>query len=268
MAAACAELWQYQKSGNWELKTDIKMPGTGKYWKFKLDYFEKSPTLSSALRSILDDNAGQLSLMAFPTARGGEKWSAIRSAAEEARSKNKEKDWVYSTKDYIDELVKPQIHTEYRAISPKDYTLNGENPLHSDAYAAMGSYGLRAYVRGEFQKKKNDPKIYFRPLRIGARVWDSYDFADDGWAQTIGKFLETTKLSQLLGRWKEAGSGESIYLNNADFVEYRTSFKPKYNNFLNAKRSNKPRLVCEDFSSVSDYRERVLDGQLQFPVLE
>lgn len=269
MAAVCAELWQYGKSENWRLRSESQLPGTGKFWKFDPKIFDGSDTLSHHVRSLLDDCAGKLALMESPAGRVGSGWSAIREFAEQLRRERQKLDaWTASSPSYRDVLARPRINLENRGVTTLDYLARGEFPLHSDAFGALGAFGLRSYVQGEFRKKSGDPKIYFKPARLAVRIWDSYDFKDAEAVTELGKAVAKIQPSQPLGRWKESASRQATYLTNSDFETFRNSFMPKYNDYLLKIRSNRPRLFCEDFLSISEYIERPLSGHGELTVLD
>ena len=95
--------------------------------------------------------------------------------------------------------------------------------------AAIGNCGVRAYLSGNIIKKKGDPKIYVQPKRVAVRIWDDYNFRDEG-VFDLGAYCKAA--SQFLGIWANRADGSFIELNNADFIGFREKFMGRYNQFL------------------------------------
>lgn len=162
-------------------------------------------------------------------------------------------------------MITPDVLLETRQIDTATYLANGESPLKSDAYAAMGPCAVRSYFWADIKKRSGDEKTYVRPKRVGIRIWDDYNFRDDDWISNLGGLSGIA--SQFLGVWANSADGSYIVLQNSDFNAFREKFMHRYNEFLDSRRSGKPRLVCHDFSSFSDYMEVDVASTIEYPLL-
>jgi hypothetical protein len=265
MASFFSSLWLFGKGKMGDVKKDDGLPGSY-YWRFKLGDFNKSATLSMEVKSTLDKNLNVLPQMGTPASADDNRWQNLRLVASSIKKRHKKAEqWSESTRDYRSISVMPDVLLEYRQIDTGTYISDGENPLNSDAYAALGHCAVRAYLWAEIKKQPKDDRIFVRPKRIGVRVWDKYDFEDRQWVSNLGSLSNLA--SRFLGFWADASDGSRIVLRNSDFKAFKDNFMPRYNKFLDSKRSNKPRLVCRDFAVFSEYVEVDINSTSEYPLI-
>jgi len=269
MSSFNSSLWQYGKGDLGKLNRNTTLPGTEYYWQFKTSDFDQSITVKKALRSTLNTNVNLLSKIGSTEGITDERWGKLRSFAADATVRNKEKaSWSVGTPDYRNAVTSPAIYLGYTAWNTADFLVNGEMPNRSDAYGAMGPFATRSYLHADIKKYSGDETIYVKPKRVGVRIWDSYDFNNNDWVGSLVGFLASGRASQFLGSWLNPADASAIVLQNADFIEFRNKFMPRYNQFLEEKRSGLPRLQCKDFYSFSEYVEKEITAPDEYALLK
>jgi hypothetical protein len=258
MASFYSSLWQFGQGEYGSLKEIAPNQGNW-HWKPKLNDFMDSLTVADSVSSLLDEIVTDLPKM--EVLNEDSRWCReVRKQAKALRQDHAgEEAWFWTSEDYRDVLVNPSIYLGYNPVTTTDFLVRGEKITESDAYGALGPFGLRAYLSADISKKAGDERIYVSPKRVAVRIYDEYGFTDSGKDQVLG-FLLSARASQFLGNWTDAENGEEISLANEDFTRYRNDFRPIYNSFLDSKSDNRPHLVCRDFETFSEYIERDVTG--------
>ncbi|WP_213290552.1 hypothetical protein [Bradyrhizobium sp. sGM-13] len=281
LAHNCAMRWQYGQGPGREFKViAVKGRKPIKYWTFKLSQIGKSVTLMSAIDEVLLEAVKAIEELAAPTAAKSARWEKLFTLASQLAKDNKKPAWTKAVGDYRTQMDHPSYPILIRNVSDEDYIEHQEHPLQSDAFKAIGKCAIRAYLHGQLIKRDGSPDIKFKPERVGVRIWDDYDFVDGAlsdWSsiknlragESLG-FLLTGRYSQPLGRWQQKGKDPYI-LQNADFADYRNLFRPKYNEWLNKRSGNHKKddgyLVCEDYSSVSEFKEFLIKTGAEYKLI-
>ncbi|ATL98522.1 hypothetical protein CK910_08540 [Aeromonas sp. CA23] len=269
LASKLAWLWQYGK------KKDFAEGGGFKHdrvWRIQVKHFsDRSETVRFAIDTALSDTETMLKTIATKEAYFSEEFAGVRKFIDACIKNNSQKsNWSVEVplQNYSSN---PEIFIKSSQINTFDYLQQGEYPTISDAYAAIGPFGIRKYVIGTLYKAEKNNAVWLRPSAVAVRLVDDYDFSDDGSATNLaariaGWFL-TGQLSQYLGAWAEKGGSELTTLSNADFQRYASEFAPKYNAWLDNCSFGRSRLECVDFSSVSDFVTRkVKEIDYQIPL--
>ncbi|KAA9385722.1 hypothetical protein [Neorhizobium galegae] len=258
MASFYASLWQYGHGEYGSLKERTPYLEDW-YWRPKLSDFMDSTTVAVGVSSFIDQLISELPTMEALIGNW-ERWEQLRTIARELRANHKGEDtWVETPPDYRGTIGNPFIYLGHKSVNTADFVLKGESITESDAYVALGPFGLRAYMHADILKKPGDERLFVSPKRVAVRIYDSYGFTDGGLDQVLGAMLGF-RATQFLGRWANTQTGEKIALANDDFNRYRQDFKPIYNSYLESKSGNRSRLVCRDFETFSDYIERDVAG--------
>lgn len=268
-AAQFNEIWQHGTAGFKGLKLDAKLEGSPYYWMFSWAQFAKiSPALRTIVADVMKDNVDALPRLGTPQGEPEVRWKDLRDFARGLRRKYRGKNaWKESSPDYRWTLTYPRIPLETRPMTTAIYWLNGENPVKSDAYAAIGPCAVRSYLFADFRKQDGDDNIYVRPRRVGVRVWDDYNFNDSSMFDYISGLIADGEASQFLGKWKNRADGSTVTLHNSDFEEYRTWFAPLYNQHLEKKRASPEKMLkCTDFHAVSTWVEEEIKTPDEYPV--
>ncbi|MGT2537279.1 hypothetical protein ACQCN7_21660 [Escherichia coli] len=265
MASEFAELWQFGKSRTHQVEKAGSNPQKPlSICHFKLSEFGSSATVKTAVSSILEKSIATLPQMAGVETGFDERWDALRSVATEIAQQNVKTDsWSVPTPSFEATLEYPLMFLEKRAIGTDTYVVNGESPLSSDAYGAIGAFAARAYFEAVLSKKTGDDRLFVKPTRVGVRIWDDYDFNDSSDLMKALSFVFGKYASQFLGFWNEEKSGEAIILQNHDFRTFREQFMPVYNSQIPAPV--RP-MVCQDFSPVSEFAIRTIEGGAEYPL--
>lgn len=267
VASTFATLWQYGGTDSGKLSNDALVPGGGFYWKFSVKALSGSQTVQNVVKNSLASYLQALPSMGTIAGVHDEQWSDLRRLANTFRAVHEGKDeWTEQSPDFRLVVASPKIYLGYKTVDTGTYLANGESPLKSDAYASIGPFGLRGYLSATFRKRAGDERVYVKPRKVGVRIWDDYNFGDDNVSKISGILL-AGRASQFLGYWKNTRNGEFISLKNSDFSRFRDFFRPRYNSFLNDKRSAKPRLLCQDFSPISDFVEQDVAAPDEYPLL-
>lgn len=270
MASEFAQLWQFGSSKKRQIesiKQSYPTPNLS-VCRFKQSEFGASETIKTVVSSMLERSIATLPQMALVVSTLDTRWNEVRATAKAMAAKYKDKDqWSESTKSFESILIKPPMLLETYGISPDIYIAHGEWPLNSDAFGAIGSFAVRAYLEALLSKKAGDDRIFVKPTRVGVRIWDDYDFKDfDNPDSLKAKLLSKVfgrLTSQFLGRWADVDTDEAVILQNSDFQTFREQFKPIYNI---QKPAPAKQMVCQDFSAVSDFVIRPVEGGAEYPL--
>lgn len=265
MASEFAELWQFGSSKKRSIE-HIKQSYPEKplfVCHFQQSEFGSSQTIKTVVQSMLEKSVSILPQMALAENALDERWTHLRTIASDMLKEHKQEDqWSKATASFESTLVNPQVKLEVRGPGLDTFLANGEWPLSSDAYGAIGAFAVRSYLEAIISKKAGDDLIYVKPTRVGVRLWDTYDFIEKG----IWKDLVTVlgrRVSEFLGIWNDENTDDSILLQNADFQTFREEFMPVYNQQRPAPQR---KMVCQDFSAVSDFVTRPIDGGAEYPL--
>lgn len=270
MASEFAQLWQFGVAKRRKVERTIRPYPKPSLLvcRYNLNEFGGSETLKTVVNSMLQKAVDTLPQMAsVETALDG-RWDRLRKLAKETAARHKKDDhWAEATPSFMGVLEEPLVRIETRAIGTEIFIANGEVPLNSDAYGAIGPFAARAYLEAVLSKKAGDDRIFVKPTRIGVRVWDDYDFKDfddptSKKAELMSKVFGRLT-SQFLGVWKDTDTDDLVVLRNSDFNTFRNEFMPVYNKQLPAPPSQ---MTCEDYSSVSDFVTRVVDAPTEYPL--
>lgn len=266
MASKFANVWLYGSAGNRKVETAVSNePKGGKLsiLRFALSEFNSSTTFNRVVRATLDKAGSTLPQMALAEQTDDERWVALRRIAGEIASKYRKKDvWSEATSGFQSKLQHPDVVLEKRGITTDTFILNGEFPTGSDCYGALGPFAVRSYLDAVISKKAGDDSIYVTPARVGARVWDSYNFSDESWDPTsILSQILGRQASQFLGIWPDPETAKMIVLTNADFRSFRDQFMPVYNA---TKPPPKLPMICGDFSAVSDFAIKPIPNTVEY----
>jgi len=266
MASEFAELWQFGKSKTRQLeqvRADPKRPLF--VCRFRLSEFDSSATVKRVVSSMLEKSIATLPQMAGVETGFDERWDALRTVATKvAKDHSKEDHWSVPTPSFEATIEDPVMLLEKRGIGTDTYAANGESPLSSDAYGAIGPFAARAYFEAVLSKKAGDDRLFVKPTRVGVRIWDDYDFNDNSLLMKALAIVFGKYASQFLGFWNEANSNEAIMLQNHDFQTFREQFMPVYNS--QTPPPARP-LVCQEFSPVSEFAIRVVEGGVEYPLV-
>jgi hypothetical protein len=269
VASEFAELWLFGNSKKRRIdrvkqiqpKPDLPVS------RFQIAEFGKSPTITNVVELMLKTGVATLPQMAGAEYALDSRWANLRAIAQSVAKGHRNKDqWSQPGPGFEGKILDPDILTEIYPITRGTYLMNGESPLSSDAYGALGDCAARAYLETVLSKKSGDDRIFVRPTRVGVRIWDDYNFTDDPghWSAKLLSKVLPQAVSQFLGSWEDAGTGgEPIILQNSDFQSFREKFKPIYNN---QKPSPERPLVCQDFSPVSHFATRAVEGGAEYPL--
>lgn len=262
MASEFAELWQFGSSKKRrieQVKQSYPNP-TLSICRFRQSEFGTSETLKTVVSATLEKGIATLPQMAFGEFALDERWTTLRTVAKAVATNHKKEDqWSEPTPSFESTLLNPVMVLEKRGITTETYAFNGELPLTSDAYGAIGPCAVRAYLEAILSKKAGDDRIFVKPTRVGVRIWDDYDFEDSKLLTKVFGHLT----SQFLGIWNDVDTDEAVFLQNVDFQTFREQFKPAYNNQRPAPA--RP-MVCQDFSAVSDFATRLVQGGVEYPL--
>ena len=269
MASEFAELWQFGTSKRRKIeKTSRPYPKLPlRICRYRLSEFGGSETLKTVVSAVLQKAIDTLPQMASAETALDERWQELRRIAKTTADSNKKNDhWSVATPSFIGVLENPLVSVEKRGISTDTFIANGEMPLSSDAYCAIGPFAARAYLEAVLSKKAGDDRIFVKPTRVGVRIWDDYDFKDDEPDSQMAKLMSKVLgrlTSQFLGVWQDTDSDDVVVLQNSDFQSFRKEFMPVYNS-----QSPAPvrKLICEDYSSVSDFATRMIEGAADYPL--
>lgn len=263
MASEFAELWQYGSSKKHQLEQVGQKP-TRSICRFQLSEFDGSATVKRVVSATLEKAIATLPQMSRGETAFDERWEHLRTfAANVAARRKKEDEWSEKSPDFEATVENPMILLETRGPGTDTYAANGENPLNSDAYAAIGPFAARAYLEAEISKKAGDDRVFVKPTRVGVRIWDDYDFNDNR-AMSILSSVFGKYASQFLGLWNDADKDEVIVLQNSDFRTFREQFMPVYNN---QKPPPERKMICQDFSPVSNFATRAIDTGVEYELL-
>lgn len=266
MASEFAELWQFGKSRTRRVEqvgSDPRKPLL--ICRFRQSEFDSSATVKRVVSSMLEKTISTLPQMAGVETGFDERWDALRTVATKiAKQHSKDDYWSAPTPSFEATIEDPVMALEKRAIGTDTYVANGESPLSSDTYGAIGPFAARAYFEAVLSKKAGDERLYVRPTRVGVRIWDDYDFNDDSnWMKALS-IVFGKHASQFLGFWNEMSSDEPIILQNHHFRSFREQFMPIYNRLTPAPV--RP-MVCQDFSPVSEFAVRAVEGGAEYPLV-
>jgi hypothetical protein len=272
MASEFAELWQFGGSKKRRIER-ISRPYPKApllICRYALSEFGGSDTMKSVINRVLQKAIDTLPQMASIDTALDERWQELRRIAKETAGRRKKDDqWSEATPSFSGMLENPVIRVETRAISTETFIANGESPLNSDAYGAIGPFAARAYLEAVLSKRTGDNRIFVKPTRVGVRIWDDYDYndfddPDSKKAQLLSKvFGRLTSQSQFLGFWNDTDTDDVVVLRNSDFRSFREEFMPIYNS-QNPAPARK--MTCEDYSSVSDYIVQMVEGGAEYPL--
>lgn len=270
MASEFAELWQFGSSKRRRIER-IGRPYPKPellICRYTLSEFGGSETIKTVVNGVLQKAIDTLPQMASSDSALDERWQELRRIAKEAARINKEKDhWTESTPSFVGVLENPVVRVEAREIGTAAYIANGEFPLGSDAYGAIGPFAARAYLEAVLSKRAGEDRIFVKPTRVGVRIWDDYDFKDfddpnSKKAELLSKVFGRLT-SQFLGIWNDADGDDVVVLRNSDFRSFREQFMPVYNSQSPAPAR---KMTCEDYSSVSDFTTRHVEGGAEYPL--
>lgn len=270
MASEFAELWQFGTSKRRQIER-ISRPYPKPpllICRYALSEFAGSETIKTVVNSLLQKVIDTLPQMASVETAFDERWQELRRIAREAADRHKKDDqWSEATPSFIGVTENPSVRVEKRAIGWDTFIANGESPLSSDAYGAIGPFAARAYLEVILSKKAGDDRIFVKPTRVGVRVWDDYDFkdfddSDSNKAKLMSKVFGRIT-SQFLGFWHDVDSEDVVVLQNSDFRSFREEFMPVYNSQSPAPATT---MTCEDYSSVSDFATRMIEGNADYPL--
>jgi hypothetical protein len=270
MASEFADIWQFGGSKTRPIE-EIKRSYPNKtlrVCRFKQIEFKSSNTIANVVRSMLDKNVAVLPQMSGSNTALDERWTSLRRLANDALKRHKNQDqWSEATASFQNTLEYPDVYLEKRAIGTDTFVANGESPLSSDAYGALGPFAARAYLEAVLSKKSGEDRVFVKPIRVGVRIWDNYNFddfsdSDPEIVKSLAKVLGRLS-SQFLGIWNDRDTDDSIVLQNLDFQSYRNDFMPSFNQQQPAPTR---KMVCQDFSSVSDFVTRAIDGGAEYPL--
>lgn len=271
MASEFAELWQFGTSKRRKIeKIGRPYPKSPlMICRYKLNEFSGSETIKNVVDGVLQKAIDTLPQMVSGETASDDRWLELRRIAKDFAARHKKDDnWSEATRSFIGVDEDPVVRLEKRAISTETFLLNGENPLTSDAYGAIGPFAARAYLEAVISKKAGDDRIFVKPTRVGVRLWDDYDFKDfddpDSKKAKLMSKVFGRLTSQFLGIWQDTDSDDVVVLQNSDFRTFREQFMPIYNRQVPAP----PRkLTCEDFSSVSDFAVKDVAGNVEYPLI-
>lgn len=270
MASEFAELWQFGGSKKRRIERISRSYPKAPLLicRYALSEFGGSETIKTVVNGVLQKAIDTLPQMASIDTALDERWQELRRIAKEAAGRHKKDDqWSEATPSFTAVLENPAIRVETRGISTETFIANGEIPLSSDAYGAIGPFAARAYLEAVLSKKNGDDRIFVKPSRVGVRIWDDYDFMDfddpnSKKAQLLSKVFGRLT-SQFLGFWNDTDSDDVVVLRNSDFRSFREEFMPVYNNQSPAPAR---KMTCEDYSSVSDFSIRAVEGGAEYPL--
>jgi hypothetical protein len=270
MASAFAELWLFGVSKRRVIERTIRpypKPPL-RICHYKLSDFGGSETVKTVVQAVLQKAIDTLPQMSSVETALDQRWEALRRVATEAAALRKNDDqWNVATPSFIGVLETPSVLLETRGIGATTYIANGETPFSSDAYGALGKFSARAYLEAILSKKAGDDRIFVKPTRVGVRIWDDYDFKDfDESELDLSKPLARVYArltSQFLGIWNDTDSEDVVVLRNSHFHSFREEFMPVYNRQTPAPAT---KMICEDYSSVSDYATQVLQDAAEYPL--
>lgn len=269
MASEFAELWLFGISKRRQIeKTNRPYPNLPlRICRYTLSEFGSSETLKAAVTDVLQRAVDTLPQMASADTALDERWKELRRIAKTTADSNKINDhWSVATPSFIGVLENPLVSVEKFGIRTDTFIANGEIPLSSDAYCAIGPCAARAYLEAVLSKKAGDDRIYVKPTRVGVRIWDDYDFKDGEPDSQLAKLMSKVlgrEASQFLGVWQDTDSYDLVVLENSDFQSFRKEFMPVYNSQSPAPTR---KLICEDYSSVSDFATRMIAGGTDYPL--
>lgn len=270
MASEFAELWQFGASKRRKIeRISRSYPKTPLLiCRYRLNEFSGSETIQNVVTGVLQKATDTLPEMASGEKASDDRWLELRRIAKEFAARHKKDDrWSESTRSFIGVDEDPVVRLEKRAITTETFLLNGESPFSSDAYGAIGSFAARAYLEAVVSKKAGDDRVFVKPVRVGVRLWDDYDFNDfsapDWMKSKLMSKVFGRLTSQFLGVWKDTDSDDVVVLQNSDFRSFREQFMPVYNSQVPAP----PRkMTCEDFASVSDFAVKDVAGNVEYPL--
>lgn len=268
-AAQFNEIWQHGDARFKGLKLDARIEGSPYYWLYASEQFLRiSPTFRATVSSVLKENVDALSRIGTPYGSIESRWRNLRDFARKLRSANKnKKEWRALSPDFRSTVAHPKILLETQEVTSATYALSGEDPMRSDAYAAVGPSAVRSYLFAEFRKQDGDDNIYVLPRRVGVRIWDDYGFNDSGILDYLSGLFANGEASQFLGNWRDKKGESTISLHNSDFEEYRSWFMPLYNQFLEKRRAGpEKRLRCTDFHPISTWIEEEIKTPTEYPL--
>jgi hypothetical protein len=261
-AALFNEIWRHGPTRFRGLKRDASLEGSPYYWVFSWAQFSKiSPALEAALSGAVLENIKALKNILSEQGSQDPRWKRLKTFVGDVRKK---KEWKGLSTDYRWALRHPDILLQTVQMTTSMYDEHRE--VKTDSYASLGPCAIRIYLLAEFIKKKDSDVVVMRPRRIGARIWDDYNFNDSILDYLTGLIADGTA-SQFLGNWINNSDGSLITLHNSDFQEYKNWFKPIYNQHLARNRGDMEKILdCTDFHLISTWFEKEIESGEEYAI--
>lgn len=266
-AAQFNEIWQYGPRRFQGLRYDRSLGASKYHWIFSWDQFSRaSPALNSVVRELLADDVSAFSRLQSEQGPLEPRWKELRNYVNRIKAaKRGKRGWIVTTVDYRSTITYPEIPLTQLQMDTSMYWRRNEDPIRSDAYAAIGPCAVRTYVSASFRKDEGSDDVFMLPKRIGVRIWDDYNFGDSA-SDRLQGILLSGELSQFLGNWYDKRTGANIALHNSDFREYKSWFEPRFNSYIRRLGASPSEMLnCTDYHPISTYSEKTLSGEYKLP---